>query len=50
MNIPRPEYPRPQMRRADDTYTNLNGTWDLELDPAVSGDQRDLLNKPFSAQ
>lgn len=48
MNIPRPEYPRPQLRRGDDTYTNLNGEWELEFDPGVSGHARGLLNKPYS--
>lgn len=48
MNIPRPEYPRPQLRRGEGTYTNLNGVWDIELDPSVSGHERDLLHKPYS--
>lgn len=48
MNTPRPEYPRPQLRRSEDTYTNLNGVWELELDPAVSGYERDLLHNPYS--
>lgn len=48
MNIPRTEYPRPQLRRGEGTYTNLNGVWDIELDPSVSGHERDLLHKPYS--
>ena len=31
-NIPRPEYPRPQMRR--DCWQNLNGRWEFEIDNA----------------
>ncbi len=48
MNIPRPEYPRPQFVRADDTYVNLNGEWDFEFDFGKSGKVRDLLHTPFS--
>ena len=40
--IPRPEYPRPQLRRADDTWRNLNGAWQFELDPGQSGEARGL--------
>ena len=51
MNIPRQEYPRPQLRRTDETYTNLNGTWELEFDPAVSGHESDMRNlRPYSGQ
>lgn len=38
--IPRPEYPRPQMRR--DAWCNLNGEWLFEEDPACSGKARGL--------
>lgn len=45
--IPRPEYPRPQLVRQD--WLNLNGTWEFELDPGVSGEQRDFhLGAPYS--
>lgn len=35
MNMPRPEYPRPQLVR--DQWVNLNGTWEFEIDNAVVG-------------
>ena len=40
MNIPRPEYPRPQMRR--DCWQNLNGQWEFEIDHSLSGKERGL--------
>ncbi len=39
-SIPRPEYPRPQMVRQD--WLNLNGEWEFELDPGISGEARGL--------
>ena len=33
--MPRPEYPRPQLRRED--WTNLNGTWSFAFDDANEG-------------
>ncbi len=45
--LPRPEYPRPQLVRQ--SWLNLNGTWEFELDPGVSGEQRDFhLGAPYS--
>jgi beta-galactosidase/beta-glucuronidase len=38
MNIPRPEYPRPQFER--DAWLNLNGEWSYRLDPGRSGGER----------
>lgn len=38
MNLPRSEYPRPQMRR--DAWTNLNGPWDFAFDLSRSGMDR----------
>ena len=38
INMPRPEYPRPQMVRHD--WINLNGKWDFEIDNSVSGEER----------
>lgn len=35
MSIPRPEYPRPQLKR--DTWLNLNGLWTCDLDLGRSG-------------
>ncbi len=40
--IPRPEYPRPQLVRGDETWMNLNGKWFFEIDNADSGGQRGL--------
>lgn len=40
MEIPRPEYPRPQMVR--DQYKNLNGQWQFEIDFGESGRERRL--------
>lgn len=40
MQIPRPEYPRPQLVR--DEWLNLNGPWQFEYDPALSGVARGL--------
>lgn len=42
VDIPRPEYPRPQFERAD--WVNLNGQWTCELDFSVTGEQRGWIN------
>jgi len=39
-NIPRPEYPRPQMVR--EQWMNLNGEWQFEIDHGNSGKERKL--------
>ena len=39
-NIPRPEYPRPQLVR--DNWINLNGYWEFEIDNGKSGRERGL--------
>ena len=39
-SIPRPEYPRPQMVR--DNWLNLNGLWEFQADPGLSGEERGL--------
>lgn len=41
--IPRPEHPRPQMRR--DQWLNLNGTWQFEIDHGKSGKARGLFDE-----
>ena len=38
--VPRPEYPRPQMVRSE--WMNLNGVWDFEIDHGGSGKERGL--------
>jgi len=43
MNIPRNEYPRPQMVRKE--WTNLNGLWDFEFDFSQSGIAREFYKK-----
>ncbi|HEX8834779.1 MAG TPA: hypothetical protein VF719_11285, partial [Abditibacteriaceae bacterium] len=40
MNLPRPEYPRPQFRRDD--WLCLNGEWQFEIDAGDSGYERGL--------
>lgn len=39
-NIPRNEYPRPNMVR--DEWQNLNGEWDFEIDNCISDEERRL--------
>ena len=41
--IPRPEYPRPQFVRKD--WMNLNGEWEFEQDPGVSGKERQIYER-----
>jgi len=38
--LPRPEYPRPQMVRSE--WMNLNGEWEFELDPSLSGRDKEF--------
>ncbi len=38
--IPRPEHPRPDLRRDDDWWINLNGAWQFEIDRSASGEER----------
>lgn len=40
MNIPRPEYPKPQFER--ENWLNLNGVWQFEIDNGRSGIARGL--------
>ena len=40
MNIPRPEYPRPQFERKE--FVNLNGIWSYEFDFGKSGMEKEL--------
>lgn len=48
MDVPRPEYPRPQLRR--ERWMNLNGTWDFEFDAGDSGLERGLLDRPLNGR
>jgi beta-galactosidase/beta-glucuronidase len=40
-DIPRPEYPRPEMVRTD--WLNLNGWWDFALDLTDTGEEREFV-------
>jgi beta-galactosidase/beta-glucuronidase len=45
MKIPRPEHPRPQFQR--ESWLNLNGRWQFEIDQGDSGVERGLVEKPL---
>lgn len=45
MSVPRPEYPRPQFVRSE--WLCLNGPWQFEIDPADTGLERGLLQRPL---
>ena len=47
MNIPRPEYPRPQFVR--EQWLCLNGEWQFEIDSGDSGKERSLLARELNA-
>ncbi|UXM91803.1 glycoside hydrolase family 2 protein [Paenarthrobacter sp. JL.01a] len=47
-SIPKPEHPRPQLVR--DTWLNLNGTWDFEIDAGDSGLERGLTNRELNSR
>ena len=47
-NIPRPEYPRPQLVRKD--WINLNGTWDFAKDLSESGIDRKIYECPIEGE
>jgi len=40
-DIPRPEYPRPEMVRTD--WLNLNGWWDFAIDLTDTGEEREFI-------
>jgi beta-galactosidase/beta-glucuronidase len=40
-DVPRPEYPRPEMVRAD--WLNLNGWWDFAFDLTDTGEEREFV-------
>jgi beta-galactosidase/beta-glucuronidase len=48
MNIPRPEYPRPQFARTD--WLCLNGEWEFEIDAGDSGLERGLKERPLGSR
>lgn len=43
MNIPRPEHPNPQFER--ESWENLNGTWQFEIDKSISGEDREFYKR-----
>lgn len=45
MNVPRNEYPRPHLRRGDNTWKCLNGQWSFEADKEDTGLCRRLFEK-----
>ncbi|QGN33908.1 glycoside hydrolase family 2 protein [Microlunatus sp. Gsoil 973] len=47
-DIPKPEYPRPQLQRPD--WLNLNGTWQFEIDSGDSGIHRGLLDRELNGE
>jgi beta-galactosidase/beta-glucuronidase len=47
-DIPKPEYPRPQLQRPD--WLNLNGTWQFEIDSGDSGIHRGLLDRDLAGE
>jgi len=46
--IPRPEYPRPQFER--ESWMNLNGEWQFEIDQGCSGRARGLVDKTLDGK
>lgn len=47
MKIYRTEYPRPQFKREDSSWINLNGEWDFDIDYGFTGLERGLLENPL---
>ena len=45
-NLPRPEHPRPSVRRED--WVNLNGPWEFEVDAGDSGLERGLRDRALA--
>ncbi|MGN1345675.1 MAG: glycoside hydrolase family 2 protein [Eubacteriales bacterium] len=46
MAIPRPEYPRPTLVRGEESWMNLNGTWEFAFDFGNSGRDRKMWEAP----
>ncbi|MBQ4354867.1 MAG: beta-galactosidase [Clostridia bacterium] len=46
MAIIRPEYPRPTLVRPENTWVNLNGTWEFAFDFGNSGRERKMWEAP----
>ncbi|MFC9128030.1 glycoside hydrolase family 2 protein [Streptomyces sp. NPDC057099] len=46
MDVPRPEYPRPQFVR--DAWLNLNGAWQFEIDRSDTGLERGLATRELT--
>ena len=43
--LPRSEYPRPSLRRSDDSFVCLNGSWSFDIDSDDTGISRRLFEK-----
>ena len=43
-DLPRPEHPRPDFRR--ESWLNLNGEWQFEVDSQAEGEQRGWMFRP----
>ena len=48
LSVPRPEYPRPQFRRAE--WLCLNGEWQFETDRGDSGEERGLAQRDLQGK
>lgn len=48
LDVPRPEYPRPHLRR--ERWLNLNGEWEFEIDRADTGLERGLRNRSLASR
>ena len=43
--IPRKEFPRPQLYRGEESWLNLNGRWEFEIDHGNSGVSRKMFRE-----
>ena len=43
--LPRPEYPRPSMKRPEDSWQNLNGEWEFLIDEENTSSEEKMLSE-----